>query len=383
MAATATPDTPEPKPRNGVHNQISDIRIKSSTMEADSSIVLWRRPFTTIEYFFKELAILCTTTLQRVLAYRSTVAIVFMVCGAGVCSTFFDGPHQLYIQRYWSLLVWCCWWLGLGVLSSVGLGTGLHTFLLYLGPHVAAVAHAAAECRTLDFPQPPYPHRIICPPETDPDGVTIWNIMSKVRVECMMWGVGTALGELPPYFMARAAAGEQQNNNNNKNTFTARAEQLMERLVSKVGFLGILACASVPNPLFDLAGLTCGHFRVPFWTFFGATLLGKAIVKMHLQKMFVIVAFNETLVTQALIWVKKMPYLGPKLEAPFLEFLQSQKSRLRNNGDGVVENGSVLASMLEKFVLAMVLYFVVSIVNALAQGYSKRVNRKKTKKLKE
>ena len=29
--------------------------------------------------------------------------------------------------------------------------------------------------------------------------------MSKVRLEAMMWGAGTALGELPPYFMARAA----------------------------------------------------------------------------------------------------------------------------------------------------------------------------------
>jgi hypothetical protein len=32
--------------------------------------------------------------------------------------------------------------------------------------------------------------------------------------------------------------------------------------------------------LFDLAGLTCGHFLIPFWTFFGATLIGKAIVKV-------------------------------------------------------------------------------------------------------
>jgi uroporphyrinogen-III decarboxylase len=29
--------------------------------------------------------------------------------------------------------------------------------------------------------------------------------MAKVRLEAMMWGAGTALGELPPYFMARAA----------------------------------------------------------------------------------------------------------------------------------------------------------------------------------
>lgn len=27
----------------------------------------------------------------------------------------------------------------------------------------------------------------------------------QVRIEAMMWGLGTALGELPPYFMARAA----------------------------------------------------------------------------------------------------------------------------------------------------------------------------------
>lgn len=39
----------------------------------------------------------------------------------------------------------------------------------------------------------------------------------------------------------------------------------------------------IPNPLFDLAGITCGHFLVPFWTFFGATVIGKAIIKMHIQ----------------------------------------------------------------------------------------------------
>ena len=48
--------------------------------------------------------------------------------------------------------------------------------------------------------------RIICPDTVDPEWTaSIWNIMSKVRVEAMMWGAGTALGELPPYFMAKAA----------------------------------------------------------------------------------------------------------------------------------------------------------------------------------
>ena len=52
-------------------------------------------------------------------------------------------------------------------------------------------------------------------------------------------------------------------------------------LVSIVGLNYLFS--QIPNPLFDLAGITCGHFLVPFWTFFGATVIGKAIVKMHIQ----------------------------------------------------------------------------------------------------
>ncbi|CAF87534.1 unnamed protein product, partial [Tetraodon nigroviridis] len=55
-------------------------------------------------------------------------------------------------------------------------------------------------------------------------------------------------------------------------------------------------CLQIPNPLFDLAGIHCGHFLVPFWTFFGATLIGKAIIKMHIQKLFVIVTFSKHIV---------------------------------------------------------------------------------------
>merc|ERR1712001_290772 len=101
------------------------------------------------------------------------------------------------LEKY---LLWCLWWVGLGVLSSVGLGTGLHTFLLYLGPHIAAVTMAAYECGSTDFPSPPYPESILCP-EVNPEtkaatkaAITIWSIMSKVRVEAFCWGAGTALG---------------------------------------------------------------------------------------------------------------------------------------------------------------------------------------------
>jgi hypothetical protein len=46
------------------------------------------------------------------------------------------------------------WWVLLGVASSIGLGTGLHTFMLYLGPYIAAVTLVAYECNHIPEIQP-------------------------------------------------------------------------------------------------------------------------------------------------------------------------------------------------------------------------------------
>jgi len=116
-----------------------------------------------------------------------------------------EGPHQEYVVTLKHQLLFCGYWVGLGILSSVGLGTGLHTFILYLGPHIAQVTLAAWECGSLNFPEPPYPNEIICPADGSTSPVNIFTIMSKVRLEAVMWGAGTAIGELPPYFMAKAA----------------------------------------------------------------------------------------------------------------------------------------------------------------------------------
>ncbi len=98
----------------------------------------------------------------------------------------------------------------------------------------------------------------------------------------------------------------------------------------------------IPNPLFDLAGITCGHFLVPFWTFFGATLIGKAVVKMHIQKFFVIFAFNEDLITMAVSYLSRLPWVGQAMEAPVRDFLAKQKEKLhRKVGDAAAGAGDV------------------------------------------
>ncbi|MCL4135688.1 UNVERIFIED_CONTAM: hypothetical protein GTU68_062312 [Idotea baltica] len=161
-----------------------------------------------------------------------------------------------------------------------------------------------------------------------------------------------------------------------------RAKLSVEKLVEKVGFFGILACASIPNPLFDLAGITCGHFLVPFWTFFGATLIGKAVIKMHIQKLFVIVAFNESLLERALLFLAHVPLVGARLQAPFKGFLEKQRHKFRRKAGthDTQGGGNILAWLFEKLILLMIFYFVLSIVNSLAQSYHKRVHRRDREK---
>ncbi|XP_017074520.1 vacuole membrane protein 1 [Drosophila eugracilis] len=363
-------------------------------------LVLWRRPLQTTKYCGLELAALLRTWSTRLLQQRILLA-ALIVLGI-VFSVIYkiDGPHQLAIEFVRRNTWFFVYWLGLGVLSSVGLGTGLHTFLLYLGPHIASVTLAAYECNSLRFPQPPYPDDIICPEEPyDKRVPNIWSIMSKVRMEAFLWGAGTALGELPPYFMAKAArlSGYDPEDAEELAEFEAlnakrhqknlslmdKGKLFMERVVERVGFFGILACASIPNPLFDLAGITCGHFLVPFWTFFGATLIGKAVIKMHIQKIFVIIAFNETLIERAVDLLASLPVLGHKLQEPFKSFLNNQKQRLHRqqrgapgSGTGTGDSGNLLSKIFETFVIGMVCYFVVSIVNSLAQSYHKRLHKK-------
>jgi hypothetical protein len=95
----------------------------------------------------------------------------------------------------------------------------------------------------------------------------------------------------------------------------------------------------VPNPLFDLAGIMCGQFLVPFWKFFLATLLGKALIKTHIQTVFIILVCNAhllELIEAGLEWVI--------LHVPiFAQFSSRIMSALGNAKDSF--NGQVVAKV--------------------------------------
>lgn len=62
---------------------------------------------------------------------------------------------------------------------------------------------------------------------------------------------------------------------------------------------------------------------------------------MHIQKIFVIMAFNENLLNTAVGYIAAVPVLGTKVAVPFKALLRSQKEKLHVKAAEKAAAGSV------------------------------------------
>jgi len=97
----------------------------------------------------------------------------------------------------------------------------------------------------------------------------------------LLGGTGMALGEITAY--AGGAAGSQAVEGGRLQA-PERIRPAVERIVHSVdwlmdhyGFVTLLVLSAIPNPLFEVAGLTAGASRMNFWRFMVAVLIGKNI----------------------------------------------------------------------------------------------------------
>ena len=231
-------------------------------------------------------------------------------------------------ERSFEFLVW---WLGLGVLSSIGFGSGMHSGLLFLFPHMLKICLAAERCGNLDFDLRTdiWSRNDIfhCEPTLNTATgeiaeVGFLQIFLKALPAAILWGAGTAIGEVPPYLLSYQAAKAGKRNveaekmlgieSQSPPVSSKSSKTLLGRLMAMIdafiqgmknwmlhfienhGFWGIFLLAAYPNAAFDLCGICCGHFMMPFWKFFGATLLGKGFVKVSGQTAFFIAVFRKS-----------------------------------------------------------------------------------------
>jgi hypothetical protein len=92
--------------------------------------------------------------------------------------------------------------------------------------------------------------------------------------------------------------------------------------------------------------------------------------------MFIIFLFSQHYLDSLFLHLQKLPYVGSSLQPLFQDWLNNEKKKFRADGDKAASEGgeSILSFVLGKVVLAMILYFLVSIVNSLAQRRYKRLN---------
>ncbi|KAI9114832.1 hypothetical protein K1719_013845 [Acacia pycnantha] len=372
------------------------------------NITLATQPFKTIKFFTLAVIQYMKQTILYLSAKGGWLMLFSIVVGAlGIMLMAIDAVHEKHFEEIMEYVRFGLWWLALGVASSIGLGSGLHTFVLYLGPHIALFTIKAMQCGRVDLKSAPYDTIQLnrgpswldkeCsefgPPlfqSADGSHVSLSSILSQVQVEVVLWGVGTAIGELPPYFISRAArlSGSKSDAMDELDTegggiIATRLTRIKRWFLAHtqhLNFFTILLLASVPNPLFDLAGIMCGQFGIPFWKFFLATLTGKALIKTHIQTLFIISVCNNQLldwIENEFIWVfshipglaSVLPTVIAKLHAVKDNYLKSRHAVSPNNQGK--KWGLSLASLWNTVVWLMLMKFFVKIVNATAQNYLK------------
>lgn len=67
----------------------------------------------------------------------------------------------------------------------------------------------------------------------------------------------------------------------------------MVDFIERHGFWGVYAMSAWPNAAFDLCGMCCGSFKMPFWTFFGGTVLGKGFTLRPIQTAIFVGVFSQ------------------------------------------------------------------------------------------
>lgn len=208
-------------------------------------------------------------------------------------------------------------------------------------------------------------------PVPSQDQISFWTIILSVQLESFFWGLGTALGELPPYFIARAARMANQKPEEieelekaNKSGIVDKVKLFIAKSLKSHGFITVMLMASIPNPLFDLAGLMCGHFGISLWVFLGSTIIGKAIFKVHIQMLFTVFLFSEHHVEAILQFIESQI---PSVKGKLSSWLESQQKMLRAPTVGTQEK-PLIGAIWEVCIILMISFFIISILNSVVRA---------------
>lgn len=370
------------------HALLKKARQNQEHLEAlDTSI--FSRPATALTLGMKAIVLSLRDLVVQFVSNQVLLAATVCVTVLYAALHFYEPTQPLVFQAN----AWIqdgIFWVVLGILSSVGFGTGMHSGILFLFPHVFRVCLAADQCASMDFytnafykggpasalailPIGDTPDYCSCPPSTDGQVPGLIARVLRVSWPCFLWGAGTAIGEIPPYLMAlkARASGEAERMMEDEvmpGSFEAMQRWMIEK-VREYGFWGVFFFAAYPNAFFDLCGLCCGMISMNFWTFFSAVLLGKAVVKVQGQAVFFCMIFSKTTVVIVEDLVKQiLLFVGMPGEAEkFASKLQSQIKQFHPGAELETKERTTTQIVIQLFIMGFILYFLAKALEQFAK----------------
>ncbi len=114
-------------------------------------LTLWQRPLDTLYLFFAALSNFLYKMLVFVVSHSLFLWVCLPIAVLWLLAESFPGPYTPYIRAADFVIEYVVWWVGLGILSSIGLGSGLQTGVLFMFPHIIKVCLTAEVCGTTNF----------------------------------------------------------------------------------------------------------------------------------------------------------------------------------------------------------------------------------------
>tara|TARA_B110000261_G_scaffold161641_1_gene203495 strand:+ start:92 stop:1075 length:984 start_codon:yes stop_codon:yes gene_type:complete len=262
------------------------------------------------------------------------------------------------------------YWFGLGVMSSIGLGFGVHTGFLILFPLVSKVTIFANHCGNANFTI--YDEDAFnCIPDIN-SNITTLSIYTKIFLPSFAWAIGTACGEIPPYWISRFDRLNRTNSFDFSNFTQNKMMQYLNKitidLLLKYKFWAILLLSSYPNAAFDLCGIAAGHYLIPFCDFVSATIIGKAFIKTPIQCLLLIKLFTGKQIENI---IQKLP-----ASTTLLSILENYKKKLINPNDISTESItllSILSFLWNTLIVILVIYFIKSLIETIANKQKRKI----------
>eukprot|EP00602_Paraphysomonas_sp_CaronLab_P011099 CAMPEP_0185023178 /NCGR_PEP_ID=MMETSP1103-20130426/5863_1 /TAXON_ID=36769 /ORGANISM="Paraphysomonas bandaiensis, Strain Caron Lab Isolate" /LENGTH=571 /DNA_ID=CAMNT_0027555635 /DNA_START=68 /DNA_END=1783 /DNA_ORIENTATION=+ len=387
--------------------EIADL--EQEWKEERMKITLWQRPRQTLVLFGSAMCSVIDKSVRYVMSHPVVLRFLGPLCLLWILLEFIPGPYTEFIDGIEFCIEYVVWWVGLGILSSIGLGSGLQTGVLFLFPHIIRVCLTAQTCKSLRFKSlgaiwfrrshdlfKCIPHGEGEPEAPAASFIGVWLL---VLLPSFLQATGTAIGEIPPYWMTRAAreaaieAGDRSEmpeelETNSKYSLVNRVKGRMIHFLRTHGFMGVFLMAAWPNFAFDLCGICCGHFLMPFWTFFGATFLGKACVRNTYQTLLMVTLFSERYLEVFIRTLQRLVPDGLHLDAyireALEEFQESSQREIQQQEGGEEVNThsshghSALAHAWSILMTVILVYFSLSCVQHFAQFYQAMIDKEKS-----